>query len=71
MIKSAAFNNKSKAYVKEQRGREKPMKASRTIPANPYQGNPAPGSADRSYHQNFFRVDMANYFKVEPFLHFF
>ena len=48
----------------------KNMQASKAI-GSPYQLNPQLLSADRILHQNSFRIEMQNYFKAEPFLHFF
>ena len=47
------------------------MKVSRNIGASPYQVNPQVLSADRLMQQNSFRIEADNFFKVEPFLHFF
>ena len=64
-------NNKSKQYPKDSRHKEKQMKISRNIGASPYQVNSQMLSADRLMQQNSFRIETENFFKVEPFLHFF
>ena len=74
--KSMAYKNQSRAYPKETKPREKAMKGSKNMQASkaigsPYQLNPQLLSADRILHQNSFRIEGDNYFKVEPFLHFF
>lgn len=75
--KSMARNNVSKDYApKVSRGKEKLMKASNKLQgskavSSPYQLNPQLLSADRILHQNSFRIEGENYFKCEPFLHFF
>jgi hypothetical protein len=47
------------------------MKVSNNLQASTYQANPQLLSADRILQQNSFRIEMDNYFRVEPFLHFF
>jgi hypothetical protein len=46
------------------------MKNSKNL-ASPYQMNPQMLSADRLLQQNSFRIETENFFKGEPFLHFF
>ena len=75
--KSMAISyNQSRGYQKEVRPKQKPMKVSKNMQASkginsPYQLNPQMLSADRILHQNSFRIQMQNYFKTQPFLHFF
>lgn len=47
------------------------MKTSKNFTASPYKVNPQMLSADRIMQQNSFRIEMQNFFKGEPFLHFF
>ena len=74
--KSKTYNNPSRAYPKDNRPKEKAMKVSKNMQASKaigsaYQMNPQLLSADRILHQNSFRIEGENYFKGEPFLHFF
>lgn len=69
--KSASYQNKSRNYPKESRTKDKAIKGSRQVAASPYQVNPQQLSADRLLQQTSFRIQVDNFFKGDPFLHFF